>query len=234
MKRNNILTNIYVLKDPRTEQVRYVGKANNIESRLNNHIKQSIRYAENNLHKGETINFHKAHWILSLLKDGLKPIVELVCIVPVIKWGDMEKHYIKLFKSMGAKLVNETAGGDCGAVMYGDKNPNYKGKAVSDYQRKVARESAIKNLLTPENLEASRRRLSESEPWNKGKKLIGERYSKGGKSNIGKIHSAETKALLSSKKKGDKHPMFGRKMSEEPKQKMRETIKQNQLNKFKT
>jgi len=94
-------TNIYVLKDPRTNEVRYIGKANNPVERYRNH---------NN--KGRDKNTHKRNWINELWKNKLKPILEIIDTVPIDKWKEYEKFYIKKYINDGCDLVNYTDGGD--------------------------------------------------------------------------------------------------------------------------
>lgn len=94
-------TNIYVLKDPRNNQIRYVGKANDPEYRYKNHI-----------NKCRDKNTHKRNWINELRKEKLKPILEIIDTVPVEKWKEYEKFYIKKYMEEGYDLVNYTDGGD--------------------------------------------------------------------------------------------------------------------------
>jgi len=94
-------TNIYVLKDPNTGLVRYVGKANRINTRLNVHICLA-----------KNPKTHKAAWVNSLLTKGQKPAVEVIDEVPYECWQFWERHYIKMYKAMGAELTNLTDGGE--------------------------------------------------------------------------------------------------------------------------
>ena len=61
---------IYVLKCPISEKIRYVGKTNNLKRRLQSHIDYSI----NSKKKKRHVNY----WILKLLKEGLRPKIELL------------------------------------------------------------------------------------------------------------------------------------------------------------
>lgn len=94
-------TNIYILKDPRNNEIRYVGKANNPFERYRNHNNQ-----------GRDKNTHKRNWINELRKDNLKPILEIIDTVPIDKWKEYEKFYIKKYINDGYDLVNYTDGGD--------------------------------------------------------------------------------------------------------------------------
>ncbi|MFM2394019.1 MAG: hypothetical protein RLZZ546_2001 [Bacteroidota bacterium] len=53
---------IYVLIDPLTKHIRYIGKTNNLNKRFNHHI-------TNSKHR----KYHSALWIKSLVDKNLKP-----------------------------------------------------------------------------------------------------------------------------------------------------------------
>ena len=90
-------TNIYILIDPENQQVRYVGKANNISERYKAHLNRARKH-----------QIHKLNWINSLRKKGLKPIIEVIDIVPINDWVFWETYWIAQFKAWGFKLVNYT------------------------------------------------------------------------------------------------------------------------------
>lgn len=92
---------IYALSDPRNNQIRYIGKANNPENRYINHINPS-----------RDKNTHKRNWINNVRKSGLRPELLIIDEVPKIEWQYWEKFYISLFKTWGFSLVNYTEGGD--------------------------------------------------------------------------------------------------------------------------
>jgi hypothetical protein len=94
-------TNIYILIDPTTNEIKYVGKANNIKERFKNH-KNRCRDS----------NTYKRHWINKLRLKGLYPELEVIDIVPMSEWHYWEKFWISYFKSIGCKLTNTTSGGD--------------------------------------------------------------------------------------------------------------------------
>lgn len=92
---------IYGLFDPRTSEIRYVGKSESGLTRPKQHLGKL---------KGKTKNIN---WIKSLREDGLTPVIQ------VLDWTDsperlsaMEMHYISVFKAQGAKLNNHTDGGE--------------------------------------------------------------------------------------------------------------------------
>ena len=92
---------IYALSDPRNNQVRYIGKANNPKDRYTNHFNSS-----------RDKNTHKRNWINSIRKDGFRPDLIVIDEVPKSEWQYWEKFYISLFKTWGFNLVNYTLGGD--------------------------------------------------------------------------------------------------------------------------
>ena len=94
-------TNIYILIDPETQQIRYVGKANNISQRYKAHLNRARKH-----------QIHKLNWINSLKKKGLKPIIEVIDIVPIEDWIFWETYWISQFKTWGFNLINYTQGGD--------------------------------------------------------------------------------------------------------------------------
>lgn len=96
-------TFIYTLSCPESGLVRYVGKSDNPKLRFNSHKYEKIgkKYA----------------WIKSVLNQGLNPVLEIIDEVSIHEWQEKERHYIKLFKCIGASLLNCTDGGDGGFVM---------------------------------------------------------------------------------------------------------------------
>ena len=94
-------TNIYILIDPETQQIRYVGKANNITQRYRAHLNRARKH-----------QIHKLNWIKSLKEKGLKPIIEIIDVVPINDWIFWETYWIAQFKAWGFKLINYTSGGD--------------------------------------------------------------------------------------------------------------------------
>jgi len=94
-------TFIYSLSDPRTGEVRYIGKANNPKMRLRHHL--CVRKKD---------CFTKTRgWIISLKNQGLVPLMEIVDEVEFSTWDFWEMHYISLYKSWGFTLTNHQKGG---------------------------------------------------------------------------------------------------------------------------
>lgn len=93
---------IYVLKDPETGEVRYVGKT-----------KQTLRIRLRGHLSDKRIN-HRSCWIKSLKTRNLIPIMESIELVSDEAWQEREKYWIQHYKELGAKLVNGNDGGTGG------------------------------------------------------------------------------------------------------------------------
>ena len=67
---DNRKVKIYVLKHPDTLEVRYIGKTiRTLSKRLGNHVANA---------KGNKHNKHLSNWILKLLEENKRPIIELL------------------------------------------------------------------------------------------------------------------------------------------------------------
>lgn len=122
-------TNIYILIDPRNNQVRYVGKANNVSQRYKAHLNRARKH-----------QIHKANWIKQLKDIGLKPIVEVIDIVPIDEWIYWETYWIGQFKAWGFDLINYTNGGDgctfANQTSFKKGHKSWLGKKHSDETKK--------------------------------------------------------------------------------------------------
>ena len=99
---NNRPWSIYALKDPRTDEVRYVGWTGSPASRrLTAHISDA-RYT-----KWDT---EKSRWIKSLLEEKLRPIIEVIESGSGVGWLDAERRWIRHYRSIGT-LTNISSGG---------------------------------------------------------------------------------------------------------------------------
>jgi len=72
------------------------------ESRLRNHISQSLARRET----------YKERGICSLLSVGLTPLIEVVESGSGDGWEDAERRWIAFYRSRGARLWNTTDGGE--------------------------------------------------------------------------------------------------------------------------
>lgn len=103
-------TFIYALNDPRTGEIRYVGKADKPLTRRQIHLQHA--------HKSRT---HKNAWILELRKHELAPVLEVLDEVPADCWQDFERSYILVFRAIGVRLTNGLDGGE--GFSGGDRHP---------------------------------------------------------------------------------------------------------------
>ena len=108
-------TKIYTLSCPINGDVRYIGKTNNPEQRLKNHLNKARDY-----------NTHKRNWINKLRNQGFKPIFTIIDEVPIDNWQYWEKFYILKFKQLGCDLVNWSDGGE--GLSYGNQTSFKKGE----------------------------------------------------------------------------------------------------------
>jgi group I intron endonuclease len=92
---------IYVLIDPKSNQIKYVGKTTDIKRRLRRHISERF------LHDS-----YKDRWIRKIVDSNVLPEIEIIDEVDKSNWGYWEKFYISYFKSIGCLLTNGTIGGD--------------------------------------------------------------------------------------------------------------------------
>ena len=91
---------IYGLHDPRTGELRYIGKSTRPRERLRNEI-------------NEHSNTHRSHWIDELTSLGLEPVQAIIDAVPAdTNWQSVERAYISGARVTGSRLTNGTDGGD--------------------------------------------------------------------------------------------------------------------------
>lgn len=185
---DNREVHIYALKHPDTLEVRYVGKTvRSLSRRLGNHIANA---------KGNKYNKHLSNWILNILKEDKKPIIELLETCQSNIWQEREQYWISQFPN----LINLTAGGD-GCIGF-----IHNSEAIEKI-----RQSKIGTKHSIEFKEAMSKRL-------KGVPLSEEHKSKIGLANKGRRASETTRKKLSESHKGISQ-------SEESKRKRSESIK---------
>ena len=90
---------IYGLKDPRTNEIRYVGKTNNPRRRLEFHLAM------------KDVNRHKVNWLEDLKRDGAKPVMVILEQTDDKNWGKREKYWIATGRASGWPLTNIADGG---------------------------------------------------------------------------------------------------------------------------
>lgn len=94
---------IYTLSDPRTGDVRYVGKTNNPRKRLHVHM-QCARQRRGR-------RDYRANWVASLITAGVQPVMDVIETCALEEWATRERFWIAEFKSRGCQLTNANDGG---------------------------------------------------------------------------------------------------------------------------
>jgi len=189
------LTFIYALKDPDTGEIRYVGKANNPEARLRNHIG-----------KAKEEKNHRANWIKSLMARGKFPVLEIIDESPEDEWPMLEAAYIQFYTEEGCNLVNGTFGGEglgkptpetrhkMSIAQSGRKGPNLGRKFTPEWKEKISIANTGKKM--PMRTKEILRRI------HTGSKHSPEHCAKLSVANKGKKRSPETRIRISRAKLG--------------------------------
>lgn len=152
---------IYILVDPISNQIRYVGKTTDVKRRIRRHISERF------LHDS-----YKDRWIRKLIDNNHYPEIETIDIVSKDNWGYWEQFYISYFNFLGCNLTNGTIGGD--------EPPSTKGRKHTS-ESKLKMSNTKKGKPIPwlnnglERTDEHRKNLSKSckgrESPNKGKKF---------------------------------------------------------------
>lgn len=91
---------IYALRNPLTDETRYVGKSKHPKQRYCEHLSKARTKKYENIHLG--------HWINKLDRQGLKPKLEILEECGSNEWKEREKYHIANYKN----LVNISEGGN--------------------------------------------------------------------------------------------------------------------------
>lgn len=98
------MVKIYSLKDPITNEIRYIGKTTGkLRDRWYSHCSS---------YKLEKEKSYKNSWIISLKRKGYRPEIELIEEVSQENWEFWERYWISQFLSWGYNLTNMTKGGE--------------------------------------------------------------------------------------------------------------------------
>lgn len=92
---------IYGLVDPRTNEIRYIGKT------------QQSPNTRLRAHMLDRSNCHRVHWLQELAALGLEPNVVLFeAVEGAWPWQESERYWIAHGRKVGWRLTNNTSGGD--------------------------------------------------------------------------------------------------------------------------
>ena len=135
---------IYVLRDPITSEIRYVGKTKQkLYARLSSHKRYS---------RETTRPTHTTNWIKTLLNSNLVPIIECIEIVSENNWQERERYWIQYYRNQQVKLTN-TLGGGQGA--YGGINTasfkNRKHSELTKQKISIKNKAIIKTVAWIKN-----------------------------------------------------------------------------------
>lgn len=181
-------TYIYGLIDPRTSQLRYIGKSNNPRVRYTKHVND------------KSIS-HKCSWIEQLRLIGLLPWLIILDVVPMEQWQHFEADWITCFRS---QLTNIADGGISPnhteetrlkqSLAKKGKPAHNKGKTTSIETRK--KQSIAAKLRFERMSEDERKAYIDHQNKNR----TPESYSHKGHS-----HTEETRLKIGEASKGNKH-----------------------------
>lgn len=163
---------IYALIDPRTDQIRYVGKTGQrLSYRRTQHMRRA-RMCDDNL--------HSLNWLRELLAEGMIPEVSILEVLsPGVDWQARERFWITHGFAEGWPLTNMTEGGE-GTVSpsaelrqarsermmdndYAVGNRNAAGKRSKAFCRRMAEVAKLtKNALGHTVSEETRKEISEN------------------------------------------------------------------------
>lgn len=94
------VTHIYSLSDPRTNRVRYVGKANQV----------AVRFRA---HKAAPSSLRMRQWLAELSALGLEPVIGVIEKCALTEWRQREIFWIAYYRAdPSADLLNICDGGD--------------------------------------------------------------------------------------------------------------------------
>lgn len=121
MKMSKKAIYIYGLRDPRTEEMRYVGASSRPQMRVSEHCAP----------KAVTKPTEKAAWLRELCGLGLRPDVVILEATMGDDWQERERWWIAHLKGKGARLTNSTRGGEGMTTVAGTPCSERRRRAIS-------------------------------------------------------------------------------------------------------
>jgi hypothetical protein len=184
------LVYIYLLIDPSTNEIRYVGSTTRPDKRLGEHLTSRDKS-------------YRTNWIKSLAEDI--PIFHILQIIPASFWEEAEKYWISYFKSIGCPLTNHAKGGGYGNL---DRDKAKPAPPISLETRekmriaRLGRQHSKETRIKMSKASLGVKKSEEHREHMKGKSKSFETREKISKANTGKIRSEEFCKYLSESRKG--------------------------------
>lgn len=195
------MTKIYGLTDPRTGDVRYIGKSDDPSHRLRSHLADKSRC-------------HRVHWLNSLRELGIRPGIVILEVI-ADDWQEAERRWIAQYRADGFDLVNDTDGGD-GLNNPGDETRQkmriaHTGRKPSDACRR-----AVSLALKGKTKSAeTRQKMSASQKGNPKRPLSISTRQKLSTANMGRKATNEHREKISVALKGKKKSISHRQAMQE-------------------
>lgn len=145
---------IYVLKDPLTFEIRYVGQTKNtLDKRLYKHCFMG--------HKAPYSTTHRIMWVNQMIRRGTTPIIEPVQVLPLTDLDAAERYWITYFRAIGCDLTNVHVGGGGGwDHLAGGRNPRVYRPLTQDTKDLISAKLVGRTLpqSTRDKMSAARQR----------------------------------------------------------------------------
>lgn len=146
---------IYGLKDPRDGKIRYVGKTDNLKSRLRDHLYLSPNRAD-------AQSTHKNNWIRGLQQDGLNPVMVILEMCDASVWQERERYWIAELRGQGESLTNGTPGGEGGPANLGKKLLERQKEHLRRPKTEACKQKIRESLLGRHLSEEIRKKIGDS------------------------------------------------------------------------
>jgi len=193
-------TYIYGLIDPRSDEIRYIGKANDVAKRYGEHCRDL---------RGST---RKINWIKKLHKLGLAPRIFVLEEVDDMDWQDAEMFWIDILRGKGISLVNGDNGGlGSGRLLEETRRKighYWRGRRRSEENRRNLSLAKIGHSVSSETKKRislgnadKKKRISPETREKMSARMRGNKYCVGTKNHC-KKHSEESKRKMSLSHKG--------------------------------
>jgi hypothetical protein len=121
---------IYGLYDPDTDELRYIGKANDAQKRLKKHIEER--------HNRRPI----CAWVKAIVESGKSPVVRVIEVVPQDQWEEAERRLIAHHR-LNSRLLNIADGGAMPSQTSEQRRKaakaSYKAQTQTEALKRVAR-----------------------------------------------------------------------------------------------